>query len=261
MAHPPSRVVDIHVHHRWIEPDAAPWPHIEETFDTADCAGIDTIGFLATGSGHGVDPTPEGIYNSNSHSAKIVERYHNRSFALCYLNPAHEPAFIHAELDRCIGKHNMRGIKLWIAVNARDHRMDAVMQGAIRHNVPVFFHAWYKSVNWVYNESSPADIRHLALRYPQATIVMLHLPGGRERGVLDVKDLPNVLVDTSGSQPDVGFVEYAVEHLGAGRILYGSDAPGRDYASQLAKVTGAHISAEAKARILGQNAVDLLGLL
>ena len=252
------QIIDVHVHHHWADPEAPPWDHIEETVALAKRNGIDHIGLLGTYSFHGVDPTPHQIQISNSNAARIVARYPDQVYSLCYLNPAHEPAFIHAELDRCIGKHNMRGIKLWIAVNARDHRMDAVMQGAIRHNVPVFFHAWYKSVNWVYNESSPADIRHLALRYPQATIVMLHLPGGRERGVLDVKDLPNVLVDTSGSQPDVGFVEYAVEHLGAHRILYGSDAPIRDYASQLAKVTGAHISAEAKTRILGQNAMQLL---
>ena len=81
-----------------------------------------------------------------------------------------------------------------------------------------------------------------------------------ERGVLDIHDLPNVYVDTSGSQPDAGFVEFAVEQLGAERILYGSDAPIRDYASQLAKVTGARISDRERQRILGENAARLLNL-
>ena len=253
-------IIDVHVHHHWADSEAPPWDHIEETVTLAEHCGIDRIGLLGTYSLHGVDPTPHQIRSSNSNAARIVARYPDRVYSLCYLNPVHGPAFIDTELDRCIGEHNMRGIKLWIAVNARDERLDAVMQGALRHRVPVFFHAWYKSVNRVYNESSPADIRDLALRYPDVTIVMLHLCGARERGVLDVKDLSNVLVDTSGSQPDVGILEYAVKHLGAERILYGSDAPIRDYVSQLAKVRGAHITEEAKARILGENAMKLLHL-
>ena len=50
----------------------------------------------------------------------------------------------------------------------------------------------------------------------------------------------------------------AVRELGAERVLYGSDAPGRAFASQIAKVTGADISASQKALILGENLKRLL---
>jgi uncharacterized protein len=253
-------IIDAHVHHHWSEVDAPPWPHIEATVSLAQRAGIHKLGLLGTYSLHGVDPTPIQIRTSNSNAAKIVARYPDTVYSLCYLNPAHDPRFIEEEVDRCVGEAGMKGIKQWIAVNARDERMAAVMEGAARHNVPVFFHAWYKTIQRVYHESSPADIRDLALRYPHVTIVMLHLIGGRERGVLDVKDLPNVYIDTSGSQPEAGYVEFAVAHLGAARLIFGSDAPLRDYGTQLAKVTGAHIDAADKAKILGQNAVALLGL-
>ena len=253
-------IIDVHVHHTWAKLNEPPWPLIEETFDLAEQCGIAKIGFLGTYSFHGVDPTEEGIVECNTHAAKIVERYPDRSYSLCYLNPAHDPKFTRAELDRCVQEYGFKGIKQWIAVNARDLRLDTVMEGAIHYDIPVFFHAWYKSVGWVYNESSPADIRDLALRFPEATIVMLHLNGGGVRGVLDVKDLPNVYVDTSGSQPDAGFVEFAVRYLGSERILYGSDMPIRDYSVQLAKVTDANISQTAKRMILGDNALKLLKL-
>jgi predicted TIM-barrel fold metal-dependent hydrolase len=253
-------IIDAHVHHTWADPNNPPWVLIEQTFALAEQVGIDKIGFLGTYSFHGYDPTEEGITQCNTHAAKIVAHYPDHSYSLCYLNPAHPPAFVAAELKRCVEEFGMKGIKQWIAVNARDSRMERVMTGAIEYSLPVFFHAWYKATGYVYNESNPSDIRHLALRYPEATLVMLHLNGCGVRGVQDIADLPNVWVDTSGSQPDAGFVEYAVEQLGAERILFGSDMPIRDYGTQLAKVTGANISSAAKTQILGENARRLLQL-
>jgi len=254
------KIIDMHVHHTWADPADPPWALIEETLTLAQQCGIAKVGLLGTYSFHGYDPTPEGIYACNTHAARIVERYPDQAYSFCYLNPAHDPAFIHAELDRCVGDFGMKGIKLWIAVNARDPRLDVVMAGARRHHLPVLHHAWYKATGYVYNESTPADVRDLALRFPDVSIIMAHLNGCDVRGVLDIKDLPNVSIDTSGSQPDAGFIEFAVAELGAERILFGSDAPIRDYAVQLAKVTGAKISDAARQQILGENAIRLLKL-
>jgi hypothetical protein len=49
-----------------------------------------------------------------------------------------------------------------------------------------------------------------------------------------------------------------VRELGAERVLYGSDAGGRSFASQLAKVLGAKIPESAKRLILGENLKRLL---
>jgi predicted TIM-barrel fold metal-dependent hydrolase len=45
----------------------------------------------------------------------------------------------------------------------------------------------------------------------------------------------------------------AVRELGAERVVYGSDVPGRGFASQLAKVQGADVPDAAKRLILGEN--------
>ena len=75
-----------------------------------------------------------------------------------------------------------------------------------------------------------------------------------------VKPYPNLYLDMSGFDPERGIVEKAVEVLGAERVLFGSDAPGRSYAAQLAKVQYADISEDDKALVLGGNAARLLDL-
>ena len=65
--------------------------------------------------------------------------------------------------------------------------------------------------------------------------------------------------EVCGSDPTAGFVEMAVRELGAERVLYGSDAGGRSFASQLAKVLSADVPGAAKHLILGGNLRRLLG--
>jgi hypothetical protein len=61
------------------------------------------------------------------------------------------------------------------------------------------------------------------------------------------------LIDVAGFDPTAGAVEMAVRELGADRIVFGSDAGIRSFASQLAKVLGAEIPEQAKRQILSGN--------
>ena len=79
-----------------------------------------------------------------------------------------------------------------------------------------------------------------------------------EYGIMAVRRYGNVFADLAGGAPTAGLTELAVQELGAERVIYGSDAPGRSFASQLAKVHGARISEQAKALVLGGNIERLL---
>jgi predicted TIM-barrel fold metal-dependent hydrolase len=70
--------------------------------------------------------------------------------------------------------------------------------------------------------------------------------------------LKNVYADLAGSDPVSGFTEMAVRELGAERVIYGSDAGGRSFASQLAKVHGARIPEAAKQLIFSDNLLRLM---
>ena len=67
--------------------------------------------------------------------------------------------------------------------------------------------------------------------------------------------------DTSSINSLVGrVIEYAVEQIGADRILFGTDTPLYFAAMQKACIAYAFIPDEAKRKILYANAAELLGL-
>ena len=205
--------------------------------------------------------TVAGIHAANDYTLTAMDRGAGFCIGFCFLNPAHPVSFLSEEMERCIVEGGMKGIKLWCAVKATDSRVDPIMERAQDLGIPVLHHAWYKNADeYTWEESTPADIANLARRFPHVTIIMAHLGGARHRGLLDLVDVPNVLVDTAGSQPESGLVEYGVRQLGAHRVIYGSDWPIRDYAVQIGRVLGAHLRPEEYELILRDNAQRVLGL-
>ena len=256
-----SKWVDIHVHLG--DALGEPTPEVLSTaIRLARHYGIGRQVLLGTMTAFNQthDPSPELIRLANDHTRAVVARHPDVFVGFCYLNPAHPPAFTKAEIERCVARGGMRGIKLWIAVEAVDSRLDPIMARAQEMGVPVLHHAWYKQTKFEYNESTPAQVANLARRFPGVTIVMAHLSGAGPRGVLDIADTANVLVDTSGGQPEADLVEYAVQQLGADRVVYGSDYPNRDYGAQVGRVLGARITDEDKELVLYGNAARILHL-
>ncbi len=204
--------------------------------------------------------TQEQLVSANDRTMELVRDYPDFVIGFCFLNPNHGKRFLLKEISRCVEKGNLRGIKLEVERNARDKRLDPILEACVELDVPLLHHAWYKTVGKALDESSPADIADLAARHPKATLIMAHLTACGLRGVLDIRPYPNVYIDTSGSQPFSGIVEYAVKTLGAERILFGSDICGRDFSCQLGRVLEAKISDRDRNLILGLNAERLLKL-
>ena len=156
------------------------------------------------------------------------------------------------------GGGRMCGIKLWVARRAIDPGLDPIMERAVALDVPVLQHAWEKTTGNLIGESFPWDVADLARRHPTARIIMAHLNGCGFRGLEAVADCPNLVVDTSGGDPDSGMVEAAVNVLGTERVVYGSDAPIRHFAVQMGKTLGTDLSDAAKRDILWNNTARLL---
>ena len=207
----------------------------------------------------GPNPTQDDIRTINENSLNAVKAHPDFFIGFCYLNPEHPPEFSLGEIERCVVTGGMKGIKFWIAVKAPDKRHDPLMRRIEELGIPVLYHAWYKQTEQGTNESTPAEVADLARRFPKVSIVMAHLTGDAERGVLDILACPNVLIDTSGGQPEAGLVEYAVRRLGAERVIYGSDWPIRDFGVQVGRVLGARLTEAQNNLIFRANAERIIG--
>jgi hypothetical protein len=246
------KIIDSHIHAR-----INAKPSIETILGFSEHCQIDRLVILGDVLKFGFFPSPDQIKQINNHSIDLIKRYPEKLYGLCFLSPEHPSVFIEEEIKRC-KKAGLIGIKLEASVNCRDHRLTPLMQTASDLSLPVLHHSWYKTDKINPAESDPADIAYLAARFPNVTIIMAHLTAVGIRGVFDIQKHKNVYVDTSGAQPFSGAIEFAVDYLGADRILYGSDAHYRDFTAQLGRIYGANITDEEREKILYSNAKKIL---
>jgi uncharacterized protein len=249
-------IIDCHVHvqgHRGTADDRMGY-----LLEYADRMGIDRL-CLSLGTSRDHRPDTATIRRSNDMVRDAVELHPDRYIGFAYLNPCYLQDSLD-EIERCIVDGPFRGIKLWVALQCSEPNLDPICERAAELGVPVLQHTWLKITGNLPLESTPWDLAEIARRHPSVNFILGHSGGNWEMGYRIVQDLPNVYAEVSGGDPELGQTEMGVAMLGADRIVYGSDGPGRSFASQIAKVHGADIADEDRAKILGGNMQRMLGL-
>jgi predicted TIM-barrel fold metal-dependent hydrolase len=246
---------DVHTHLYGVA-GRTPDERMSQLLRFADRLGVERL-CVCMGYPFAEDPTPEELRRQNDQVLQALSHYHDRAFGLVYLSGRHPEASLR-ELDRCVRDGPMVGVKLWIARRASAAELDAVIGRATELKAPVLQHTWFKATGNKPGESTPLDLAELAKRHPDARLICGHTGGDWELGIRAVRAYPNVVVETGGFDPTAGMVEMAVRELGPERVLFGSDAGGRSFASQLAKVQGADVPDAARRLVLGESLRQLL---
>ena len=246
---------DAHIHLSGV-PGKTPEERLERLLQFADRLGVQRV-CVSMGLDWSYDPKPEELRQQNDEVLRAVRQFPQRAFGFVYLSPNHLEASL-AELDRCVANGPMVGVKLWVARRCTAPELDPLVRRAVELRAVILQHTYLKATGNLPGESTPEDLAQLARRHPDATFLCGHTGGQPELGIRAIRSCPNIYADLCGSDPCAGITEMAVRELGAERVLYGSDAGGRSFASQLAKVLGADISDAAKKLILGENLKRML---
>ena len=233
-----------------------PQERMARMLEIADRFGIEKL-VCFMGWPFSVDPSPEEVRRQNEQVAAAIRSAPKRAMGYVYVNPRHVQTSLE-EIDRWMGSGPMVGIKLWVALRCHDRRLDPIVDRVARYGGVVFQHTWIKTTGNLAGESTPQDLVTLAKRHPQARFICGHAGGNWELGIRAVRSQRNISVELAGSEPTSGFTEMAVRELGAERVVFGSDASGRSFASQLAKVFDAAITQQDREAILARNLQRLL---
>ncbi|MGI6562063.1 MAG: amidohydrolase family protein [Clostridia bacterium] len=225
--------------------------NMEAMVKAGELYGIDKI-FVSGLAGD--FPDLEDVNRINDYVLKFMKRYPDYVEGLCHVNPRYDACM--DTLQRCVEDGGMIGMKLWIATFCDDPLNYRFIEKCIDYDIPILLHAWRKTVGQRACESTPERVANIAKRYPEGTFIMAHIAGNCYYGVKPVLDCENVYIDFCGSVFRADDLEYAVELVGAKRILFGTDMPGSYLVSE-GQVWEANISEEEKEMIMWKNTARL----
>lgn len=202
-------------------------------------------------------PTMEESEQANDAMLANIRRYPDKLAAYCYSNPRHGRKGVE-QFRRRMEDHNFIGLKLLYSDYCNDPGVFPFVEQAVLYQAPILIHCFRSRLTQLPYETCAWHVADLAERYPEARIIMAHLGGQVESAMNTIAPYPNVSVDTSGTPIGGNAVSIAVQRLGAERVVFGSDLPRVDLASNIGKILGAGLSDAENRLIFHDNMTRLL---
>lgn len=203
-------------------------------------------------------PTKRIISEANIAAREFADYAQGRVLWLAYLNP--QLGNWREELNTCV-ENGACGIKLWISLKDSNGSLDntiAVLKEATKLKLPVLLHTYFRTDGNLTGEIAMLEFAKLSLLFPNCVMIAAHSGGNWRQSLGLLKECSkNAYLDICGGYPDSEMVETLSKHEGADRLLFGSDALGRSFASQAAKVVFSNISEEMKEQIFWKNAAKI----
>lgn len=242
----------MHIHPDWDRiPGRGLVEKVESLLRFADRMGVERLGLFLEIEKYEKDVEP------------LLARHRDRLFGFIWLvlwdTPAERSI---ALIDRWVRNGPLIGIKLGgFSGHCHLPQHDAVFTHAWSLKSVIYIHTWLKvggdpprpGGKNLPDESTPQEVAVLAARHPEMPLICGHTGGDWELGIRAVRRHKNVSVEIGGGFPTRGQVEMAVKELGAERVIFGTDIPGRGFATQAAKVFGADIPDRDKELIFSGN--------
>ena len=226
----PAPLIDVHAHFWHAEAGRSDWHELNEArFRAGDAMGV-TVHVASVLGTYGFTsptyfPSPADVTRGNDAMLALCAAEPARVRMYVTVNPNHT-AHALAEIERCVA-HGAIGIKLLASRRADDPLLDPIAEVAAGRGLPILQHAWqHRRHDWPGQEASDGvEIARLASRHPSATIILAHIGGGGDWAHTHdaIADVPNVVMDLSGSGVDRGMLDAALEAVGPERMLWACD--------------------------------------
>ena len=210
--------------------------------------------FIRGSADAGRYPASAAVRRANAFAAEQAAANPGRLYFLAYLNPQNPDWEEEFERSTAAGAV---GIKLWVSLKDSSASLEnsvKVLQKAAARKLPVLIHVFSTAEPNSPGEIDITEFAGLSRRVPECVLIGGHSGANfrESRGAFALAS-ENTYWDISGTNPDCSMVAEVVRAVGAEKVLFGSDGPGRSFVSQMHKVTLAPISEKEKQMILGEN--------
>ncbi len=229
--------------------------HKREIMTACERYSIDRV-YVSSIDGELFYPGKDDITGCNEALYKFMREQPGVIRGYVYVNPRNDDTM--DVIRRGFEEHGVSGVKLWVSQTCDDEIVYPVAEACIERDAPMLVHAFHKAVGQLPHESTGVHVARLAERFPKLKIIMAHLGANCYDGIKAVMDYENVFTDMSGTLFRRDDLDYTIEKIGAGRLLFGTDmpAPG-SYLSNLGRVLEANLDEQGRELVMWRNAENL----
>jgi hypothetical protein len=214
-----------------------------------DAAGIDRAVLIPY-------PVVADVHAAHDEIAAAVRAHPDRFVGAACIPPFLPREEFLTEARRCARELGFRALKLqpkYQALNVISRRSDFYFEAALEHDLTLICHTGDGLPL-----SAPSLYIPAARRYPGLRIVLGHAGGSIffQEAIVAASVCPNISIELSTLMPN--HVREILEHVEPSRLMFGSDLP-ECTETELGKILGLAISAEARRQILWDTAARLFG--
>ena len=260
----PGPLVDVHAHWYHAATPRAEWAALNASrLRAGERMGVSWHVASVLGTWGAASPTyfasPDDLRLGNDVAYAVARACPDRVRAYVHVNP-NFPEHALAEMGRGAGEGAV-GLKLSASRRADDALLDELCAAAADRGWPVLHHIWqWRRRDWPNQEASDGvELARLAARHPRTRFLLAHIGGGGEyrHTFPAVADLPNVVLDLSGSGVDRGMLDGALEAVGPRRVAWACDVTMCTGLAKLRALDHVGLSADEIADVRWRNAVRL----
>lgn len=223
-------LIDVHAHFHTPQTNRADWMQYNASrLDAGDRIGVRCHVASVLGSWGYTSPTYFASPADQSWANNWMLDYANAHGGKVRAYVAVNPNFTsHAlrEVETAVARGAI-GIKLAAGRRADDVLIDELAAAAAQYHLPILQHVWqHRRRDWANQDASDGlDVAGIAARHPRTTFLLAHIGGGGDwaHTFPAVRDLPNIVMDLSGSGIDRGMIDEALRWVGASRLLWAAD--------------------------------------